>query len=68
MTPIGDVNLDSISHKEGIIIFANITIASNITCSEGFIYNNDYIDNNKRVEPGTFLITVNGNIVVVLSL
>ena len=68
MTPIGDVNLDSISHKEGIIIFANITIARNITCSEGFMYNNDYIDNNKRVEPGMFLITINADIAVVLSL
>lgn len=68
MTPIGDVNLDSISHKEGIIIFANITGACNITCSEGFVYNDDYIDNNKRVEPGRFLITVDGNIAIVLSL
>lgn len=68
MTPIDDVNLDSISHKEGIIIFANLTSASNITCSEGFMYNNDYIDNSKRVEPGMFLITINADIAVVSSL
>ena len=68
MTPIGDVNLDSISHKEGIIIFANLTSASNITCSEGFIYNNDHIDNSKRVEPGMFLITISADIAVVSSL
>lgn len=68
MTPIGDVNLDSISHKGGIIIFADITYACNITCSEGFVYNGDYIDNNKRVEPGRFLITVDCDIAVVLSL
>lgn len=68
MTPLGDVNLDNISHKEGIIIFANITDACNITCSEGFVYNGDYIDDNKRVEPGRFLITVDGDIAVVLSL
>lgn len=68
MTPLGDVNLDNISHKDGIIIFANLTSASNITCSEGFVYNDDYIDNNKRVEPGRFLITVDGGVPVVLSL
>lgn len=68
MTPLGDVNLDNISHKDGIIIFANLTSASNITCSEGFVYNGDYIDNNKRVEPGRFLITVDGGVPVVLSL
>lgn len=68
MTPLGDVNLDSILHKEGIIIFANLTSASNITCSEGFVYNNDYIDNSKRVEPGMFLITISANIAVVSSL
>lgn len=68
MTPLGDVNLDSILHKEGIIIFANLTIASNITCSEGFLYNNDYIDNSKRVEPGMFLITISADVAVVHSL
>ena len=68
MTPLGDVNLDSILHKEGIIIFANLTSASNITCSEGFMYNNDYIDNSKRVEPGMFLITISADIAVVSSL
>lgn len=68
MTPIGDVNLDSISGKDGIIIFAQLTDSCNITCSEGFIYNSDYIDNNKRVEPGMFLITLDGGIPAVLSL
>jgi hypothetical protein len=68
MTPIGDVNLDSISGKDGIIIFANLTNSCNITCSEGFVYNNDYIDNNKRVEPGTFLITIDRGVPLVLSL
>ena len=68
-SPISDkLNLDSISRKEGIIIFADLTSACNITCSEGFIYNGDYIDNDKRVEPGRFLITIEGNIAVVLSL
>ena len=69
MTPIAEeLNLDSISGKDGIIIFASLTDSCNITCSEGFVYNSDYIDNNKRVEPGTFLITIDGGIPVVLSL
>ena len=68
MTPIGDVNLDSILGKDGIIIFASLTDSCNITCSEGFVYNSDYIDNNKRVEPGTFLITIDGGVPAVLSL
>lgn len=68
MKPIGDVNLDSILGKDGIIIFASLTDSCNITCSEGFVYNSDYIDNNKRVEPGTFLITIDGGVPLVLSL
>ena len=68
MKPIGDVNLDSILGKDGIIIFARLTDSCNITCSEGFVYNSDYIDNNKRVEPGTFLITIDGGVPAVLSL
>lgn len=69
MTPIAEeLNLDSILHKDGIIIFAHPSTASNITCSEGFIYNHDYIDNNKRVEPGLFLITIDGGVPVVISL
>ena len=69
MTPISDeLNLDRILGKDGIIIFANLTDGCNITCSQGFVYNSDYIDNNKRVEPGTFLITIDGGIPVVLSL
>ena len=69
MTPFNEeLNLDSILHKDGIIIFAHLLDVCNITCSEGFMYNNDYIDNNKKVEPGLFLITLDGGIVVVLSL
>lgn len=69
MTPIAEeLNLDSILNKEGIIIFAHPSTASNITCSEGFIYNQDYIDNNKRVEPGLFLIMIDAGIPVVLPL
>ena len=69
MTPIArELNLDSISGKDGIIIFARLTDGCNITCSEGFVYNDDYIDNNKRVEPGMFLITIDGGIPLVLSL
>lgn len=63
-----ELNLDSILHKDGIIIFAYLSTGGNITCSEGFMYNSDYIDNNKKVEPGLFLITLDGGIVVVLSL
>lgn len=69
MTPIAEeLNLDSILNEEGIIIFAHPSTASNITCSEGFIYNHDYIDNNKRVEPGLFLIMIDAGIPVVLPL
>lgn len=70
MRPIAtELNLDSILHKDGIIIFADLSDdACNITCSEGFIHNGDYIDNNKKVEPGRFLITVDGGVAVVLSL
>lgn len=68
MSPIAEeLNLDSILNKEGIIIFAYPSTASNITCSEGFVYNHDYIDNNKRVEPGLFLITISAGVPVVLS-
>jgi len=69
MSPIAEeLNLDIISHKGGIIIFATLSTVSNITCSEGFVYNGNYIDNNKKVEPGVFLITIDGDIPVVLSL
>lgn len=69
MAPFSEeLNLDSILHKDGIIIFAYLSTGGNITCSEGFMYNGDYIDNNKKVEPGLFLITLDGGIVTVLSL
>lgn len=69
MSPIADeLNLDSILHKDGIIIFANLSTVSNITCSEGFIYNANYIDNNKKVEPGLFIITIDAGVPLVLSL
>ena len=63
-----ELNLDSILHKDGIIIFAHLSDSSNITCSEGFFHNGDYIDNSKKVEPGLFLITLDGGIVTVFSL
>lgn len=69
MSPIAEeLNLDSILHKDGIIIFANPSTVTNITCSEGFIYNGDYIDNNKKVEPGLFIITIDAGVPLVLSL
>lgn len=68
MTLDEELNLDSILHKDGIIIFAQLLTDGNITCSKGFMYNGDYIDNNKKVEPGLFLITLDCGIVTVLSL
>lgn len=69
MTPFDEeLNLDSILHKDGIIIFADLIDGCNITCSKGFMYNNNFIDNNKKVEPGLFLITLDAGMVMVFSL
>lgn len=69
MTPFDEeINLDSILHKNGIIIFAHFFDARNITCSQTFLYNNDFVDNNKKVEPGLFLIMTNSGLAEVFSL
>ena len=60
-----EINLDSILHKEDIIIFAYLQDQSNITCSESFIYNGDPVDQ-KVVAAGTFLITCSSDVISVL--